>query len=102
MFDEEFIRTHLSRIISLCAVPYVVNQPLIGSLIQCPQSSIESGPRMLINTEFYIDHTEPLEALSNLPVDIKWPLSTLLEGHEFIVLFLVGSNRKDSGHVSVS
>ena len=49
---------------------------------------------MPINTEFYTDHAEHLEALSNLSIDVKWPLWPLVEGHEFIVLFSVRRSTK--------
>lgn len=93
LFDENFIRTHITRIINLCNIPYLIDKPLIGSLFQQIRQPGDDV-RLQINTEFYIDHAEPLEALSNLPVDVEWSLGSLLEGCEFIVVFSVGSSRK--------
>jgi hypothetical protein len=93
LFDEDFIRTHLPRIIDLCNIPYLVGKPLVGSLLQ---NNLPPEPRLQINTGFHTDHTEPLQALSKLPVDVDWPLGTLLEGHEFAVVFLVGSSRRSN------
>ena len=93
LFDENFVRTHLRRILDICNIPYLINRPLVGSLLQQSQQS-ENECRLQIDTGFYTDHTEPLEALSKLPVDVEWPLGPLLEGHEFVIVFSVGSNRK--------
>jgi hypothetical protein len=90
IFDEDFIRNNLRQIITLFKIPYLVDKPLIGSLFQ--QTS-DDGPRLQIDTGFYTDHTEPLEALSKLPADVNWPLGQLLDGHEFVVVFSVESNR---------
>ena len=93
IFDGNFIQTHLRHILDICNVPYLIDRHLVGSLFQQNQQP-DNQCRLQIDTGFYTDHTEPLKALSKLPVDVEWPLGPLLEGHEFVVIFLVGSNRK--------
>jgi len=82
LFDEDFIHNNLHQIITLCGIPYLIAKPLVASLLQQTPNSDE-GPRLQIDTGFYTDHTEPLAALSRLPVGLNWPLGPLLEGHEF-------------------
>ena len=78
IFDKQFIQPNTSRIISYCNDPYLGNKSLLGSLLERTQQC-EKRPRLQINTEFYIDHAEPLDALSNLPIDVEWPLGSSLE-----------------------
>lgn len=92
-FDKYFIRKNVSRLLALCNVQYLLGRPLVGSWFE---PTIEYKVRAVaqVNSEFYIDHTESFQALESLPVDVHWPLGPLLEGHEFIVVFSVGSGRK--------
>jgi len=39
-----------------------------------------------VYTEFFVDHTEPLEALAWVREGLDWPLGELLEGHEFLII----------------
>jgi hypothetical protein len=94
LFDEEFIKIHVERLTKICNIKYLLNKPLVGTLFQPTDSGLqEEQPRVQINTAFYTDHTEPLDALTKLPRDVEWPLGPLLEGHEFVVVFHVRSNR---------
>jgi hypothetical protein len=94
LFDEDFIKAHVARIHTICNITYLADKPLVGSLFQEIPQVDETTPKALINSEFHIDHSEPLGALISLPLDVQWPLGPLLEGHEFIVVFEVGTNRK--------
>ena len=93
IMDKKFIR-NIRRILTLCNVEYLVNKPLVGNLLRSLPLPRMGYPRLQVNTEFHIDHTEPLSALASLPLDVKWQLGPLLDGHEFIVIFRVGSNRR--------
>ena len=92
IFDESFIQNNLLQIIKKCNIPYLTDT----AVIDIPESANE--PRFQVDTQFYADHSEPLKALHSLPLGAKWPLGPLLEGHEFIVIFLVGSNRRKIAH----
>jgi hypothetical protein len=85
---------NLTRIITICNIEYLINQPLIGTLFQLTVEPEKEQPRVQINTQFYTDHAEHLEALTKLAIDMERPLGLLLEGHEFIVMFPVRSSRK--------
>jgi hypothetical protein len=95
LFDQDFIKAHVTHILGICNVTYLANKSLVGTVFQTIPNIDERTPKALINSEFHIDHREPLEALSNLPIDVQWPLGPLLEGHEFIVVFEVGKNRRE-------
>ena len=94
LFDENFIKTYVTHIYTICNITYLIDKPLVGSMFQTIPHVDESTPKALINSEFHIDHREPLDALTSLPLDVQWPLGPLLEGHEFIVMFEVGTNRR--------
>ena len=94
VFDEDFIKRHVARITNICNIKYLIDKPLVGTLFQQAPQLHEGQPRVQINTEFHTDHAEPLDALTKLPIDVEWPLGPLLEGHEYIVVFRVRSNRK--------
>lgn len=40
-----------------------------------------------VDTEFYIDHEEPLSALAWICAHGGWPLGDLPDGHEFLLMF---------------
>jgi hypothetical protein len=101
LFDGDFIKAHVARIYTLCNITYLADKPLVGSMFGTIPHIDKTTPKALINSEFHIDHDEPLEALISLPLDVQWPLGPLLEGHEFIVLFEVGTNRKRTSGESV-
>lgn len=101
LFDEGFIKAHVTRLYTICNIAYLADKPLVGSMFGTIPHVDKTTPKALINTEFHTDHHGPLEALISLPLDVEWPLGPLLEGHEFIVVFEAGKNRKrtsgDSG-----
>ena len=97
LFDEDFIKAHVTRIYTICNIAYLADKPLVGSMFGTIPHVDKTTPKALINSDFHTDHREALEALINLPLDVQWPLGPLLEGHEFIVVFEVGTSRKRSG-----
>ncbi|KAL7627323.1 hypothetical protein AAE478_001515 [Parahypoxylon ruwenzoriense] len=63
------------------------------------QSSGLQGPRKSlwkcgVDSNFFVDHTEPLEALAWLKEAGEWPLGDLPDGHEFLALFDVPRRRR--------
>jgi hypothetical protein len=64
-------------------IRYVKNAKLCGSLFK-PEDA--SGLVSTVNTDFWVDHTEPLEALAWARDVGDWPLGELHDGHEFILV----------------
>jgi Acetyltransferase (GNAT) family len=100
LFDEDFIKAHVRDIYTLCNITYLADKSLVGSMFGTIPHVDKNTPKALINSEFHTDHREPLEALVSLPVDVHWPLGPLLDGHEFIVAFEVGTSRKRTSQES--
>ena len=70
-------------IIKASPVSYVRDAKLRGTLFDSKDTSgLVSG----VDTEFFIDHKEPLEALAWVRKTMEWPLGELLEGHEFVLI----------------
>lgn len=45
-----------------------------------------SGIVSCVYTNFWVDHTEPLEALGRVRETTNWPLGDLHDGHEFLLI----------------
>lgn len=45
-----------------------------------------SGAISCVFSNFFVDHLEPLEALSVMREYMNWPLGDLHDGHEFLLL----------------
>ncbi|KAG1742266.1 uncharacterized protein EDB91DRAFT_1052130, partial [Suillus paluster] len=82
--DLDFIRTHAEGILASSSISYLKAAELRGNLFQadCDASTVSS-----VFTSFYVDHTEPLEALQQYKAKGQWCLGDLLEGHEFLAIF---------------
>lgn len=64
-------------------ISYVKDAKLRGSLFN-PEDV--SGLVASVETGFWVDHTEPLEALAWARRTIDWPLGELHDGHEFLLV----------------
>jgi hypothetical protein len=64
-------------------IDYVQSARLQGSLFHPADSS---GLVSCVDTGFFVDHEEPLEALRWVKENMDWPLGELLDGHEFIMV----------------
>lgn len=64
-------------------VEYVQNAQLRGSLFHPGDGSDLVS---CADTGFFVDHDEPLEALTWVREIMDWPLGELLDGHEFIMI----------------
>ena len=63
-------------------VQYVQNAVLKGTIFDKQDSTgLVSG----VDSGFYVDHAEPLEALDYIRQEY-WPLGDLPDGHEFLLL----------------
>jgi hypothetical protein len=51
------------------------------------ESEVTGGAVSCANTQFWVDHEKPLDALKMIKKKgIVWPFGELLEGNEFLVL----------------
>ncbi|KAF8548633.1 hypothetical protein OG21DRAFT_1479135 [Imleria badia] len=78
-----FYRDIANSIIKKSPVKYLQEAELCGSLFEedCTSGAISS-----VFTGFYVDHDEPLEALSVYKARGQWVLGELLDGHEFLTI----------------
>ena len=67
-------------------ISYVRGAKLHGSLFN-PEDT--NGSVSCVDTNFFIDPSEPLEALSSVRETMNWPLGELLDGHEYLLLLEV-------------
>ena len=81
--DLDFIRDNADAVIKASPIDYVKNGELYGSLFD---SEDTSGAISSVNTKFFVDHTEPLQALRRIRERLHWPLGELIDGYEFLVL----------------
>lgn len=82
----DFIKVHAEEIMKASPIAYVRDAKLRGSLFN-PEDA--SGLVSSVDTSFWIDHTEPLEALEWVRDTVDWPLGELHDGHEFLLLLEV-------------
>ncbi len=81
----------------LSPVLYIADAKLCGTIFDTDDATgLVSG----VNTGFFVDHAEPLEALEQLRHDWNWPLGDLPDGYEF--LLLVPAKRRRSRSQSSS
>lgn len=76
-----FIRDIAEAITEVSPISYVKDAELRGSLFD-PEDT--SGVISSVYTQFFVDHTEPLEALAWVREGLDWPLGELLDGYEFL------------------
>ncbi|CAG8402782.1 unnamed protein product [Penicillium salamii] len=79
----DLIQQHAREIMQVSPISYIRSAQLHGSLFD---SSTESGLVSGVNTRFFVDHVEPLEALEEVKAKWHWPLGELEEGHEFLMI----------------
>lgn len=76
------VRDHAAGIMSASPVNYVKSAALKGSLFGKGDEAV-----CCADTAFWVDHTEPLEALAAVQArGVEWPFGDLPEGCEFLVL----------------
>ena len=78
-----FIRDNAEAIARESPVNYIKDAQLRGSLFD-PNDA--SGAISSVDTSFFVDHTESLEALKWVRGGLDWPLGELLDGHEFLLV----------------
>lgn len=81
--DLDFIRDNASGILASSPIDYLKTAKLSGSLFnKLDNSGLVCG----VDTNFFVDHTEPLEALEHVRKFREWPLGDLPDGCEFLVI----------------
>lgn len=85
-----FIKDSAEAIMKASPITYVKDAELRGSLFD---STDTSGAVSSVDTKFFVDHTEALEALTWVREGQEWPLGELLDGYEF--LFIIENRRRD-------
>jgi hypothetical protein len=85
----DFARDHAFGLKAASPVNYVKDATLCGSLFD---PSYTSGMVSGVDSHFFVDHDEPLEALAWFQEDGSWPLGDLRDGCEF--LFLLDRSRR--------
>ncbi|KAI1343673.1 hypothetical protein F5Y15DRAFT_173699 [Xylariaceae sp. FL0016] len=79
----QFVVQEAGRIMKASPIAYIRDAQLSGSLFH-PED--DTGLVSGVNTNFFVDHIEPLEALHDLQENGLWSLGDLPEGHEFLVM----------------
>ncbi|KAI9748900.1 MAG: hypothetical protein M4579_007077 [Chaenotheca gracillima] len=82
----DFIQDHAQGIMESSPISYVRDAKLHGSLFN-PEDT--DGSVSCVDTNFFVNHSEPLEALSSVREIMNWPLGELLDGHEFLLILEV-------------
>ncbi|KAJ5917526.1 hypothetical protein N7466_011080 [Penicillium verhagenii] len=96
--DLDFIGKIASEVMSTSPIPYIRDAKLCGTVFDANHSSgIVSG----VNTNFFVDHTEPLKALAIVKNEWQWPLGKLLDGHEYLLILPAKKRRSRSTSADV-
>ncbi|KDN70845.1 putative conserved hypothetical protein [Colletotrichum sublineola] len=89
----DFAWEHAANVLKASPITYMREAKLRGSLFH---SNDTSGMVSGVDSNYYVDHAEPFEALAWFKEGGNWPLGELPEGHEF--LFLVEKARRRRSH----
>lgn len=87
---SDFIRDNAEAIMKGSPIDYVKDAKLRGSLFDPIDTS---GAISSVDTAFFIDHTDPLQALERARRGLDWPPGELFDGYEF--LLIVENRRHD-------
>ena len=88
--DLEIAQLHAQGIMNASPVEYVRSARLTSTLFGNGNGGVESGT-CCANTDFWVDHAEPLTALQQVKDrGVQWPFGELPEGCECIVLVKAG------------
>lgn len=77
-------KDHASAIMASSPVDYVRKARLHGSLFE---ENNADGAISSADTDFWVDHQEPLAALKSVrDKGVVWPFGELPDGHEYLIL----------------
>ncbi|KAH8744092.1 hypothetical protein F5883DRAFT_440279, partial [Diaporthe sp. PMI_573] len=97
----DFARDHAFGLKAASPVNYVKDATLCGSLFD---PSDTSGMVSGVDSHFFVDHDEPLEALAWFQEDGSWPLGDLRDGCETVSFcsYSIGRGEMEMPRVRVS
>ncbi|KAL8951508.1 MAG: hypothetical protein Q9183_007454, partial [Haloplaca sp. 2 TL-2023] len=87
----DFIKDHGAEIMASSPIDYISGAKLHGSLFD---SDVNDDTISSVDTRFYVDHTEPYEALECVRESDDWLLGDLVDGCEFLVVFEARARRR--------
>jgi hypothetical protein len=77
------MKAHAESIMKVSLVEYVRDTKLAGSLFD-PNDT--TGRVCCVNSGFFVDHRDPLEALAWVQDTMERPLGDLFDGHEYLLI----------------
>jgi len=77
------IGKYAEEIMKASPISYVKDAKLRGSVFNPGDTS---GLVSSVDSGFFVDHNEPLEALAWVREEMDWPLGELFDGHEFLLI----------------
>ncbi|KAK9489042.1 hypothetical protein V1508DRAFT_436136 [Lipomyces doorenjongii] len=86
LVNLDFIRKYAEAVMKVSPIRYVKDAKLCGSLFDPGDTS---GRISSVDTNFFVDHAEPMDALAWVRQEFDWPLGELLEGNEFVIILEV-------------
>ena len=93
--DLKMTKWHARAVMDTCPVGYVREAQLRGVLFE-GEGEGGNGTVSCADTQFWVDHEEPLQALKVIEEKgVVWPLGELPHGHEFLVLVKARVNDHD-------
>lgn len=98
----DFMQACASEIMAGSLIAYVKTAKLCGSLFQ-PDDTVTGNSNSLVSgvdTNFFVNHEEPLDALAWLQNQGLWQLGRLPDGVEYLLIFETPRRRSRSlsGH----
>lgn len=92
-----FAKDNAEAIMKASPIPYIREAKLYGTLFEQDDTT---GLVCGVNTGFFVDHEEPLDALMTIRETQEWPLGDLPDGHEYLLLLPAKQRRSRSRSLS--
>ena len=82
-FSLDTTKKLAKHVMASCPVQYVRKAKLRGRLFQ---PGAQAGVVCCADTNFFVDHMEPMKVLAAVKDRLVWPFGDLPEGYEFLAL----------------
>ncbi|KAL3951836.1 hypothetical protein ACCO45_013553 [Purpureocillium lilacinum] len=82
LLSLDYIKSNAEAVMKSSPIPYVRDAKLCGKLFGDASSGLVAG----IDSRFFVDHAEPMQALKEIKQHWDWPLGDLPEGCEYLVV----------------
>lgn len=94
----DFMQACASEVMAGSQIAYVQTAKLCGSLFQPDDTVTDDGSSLVsgVDTDFFVNHEEPLDALAWLQDQGLWQLGRLPDGVEFLLIFETPRRRSRS------